>query len=158
MKLNQLIKDAAALAVYNNGDIPLMMFGKEVDITLTEKIFNGNHNIEVNFNQILTEKPRVIQIVDETSPVGEDCSRVCVVLGAEGMKVRDFIAYICEKYNNVNGAFCIHNIGIYRYNNGSIDAKSLAHENFVRAMDLTINNIKALGVRASMDYEIDCNI
>lgn len=37
MKLNQLIKDAAALAVYNNGDIPLMMFGTEVDITLTEK-------------------------------------------------------------------------------------------------------------------------
>jgi len=49
MTLNQLIKDATDISRhYTTGDIPLMMYGKEVDIVLTEQGNNGQYHIEVN--------------------------------------------------------------------------------------------------------------
>ena len=61
MTLNQLIKDATAIArKYTTGDIPLMIYGTEVDITLTEQGENGNYYIEVNYIPTPKEKPREI--------------------------------------------------------------------------------------------------
>ena len=49
MTLNQLIKKATAFShKYTTGDIPLMIYGKEVDITLTEHDDNGRLCIEMN--------------------------------------------------------------------------------------------------------------
>ena len=170
MNLNQLIKDAAALAVYNNGDIPLMLFGAEVDITFTEKIGNGNHYIEVNYVQTPKEELREIKRVSVT-PMGRDCTQGYVVRGADGMKVRDFIAYICNEYDNEHGDFSIKLPNIIssryggvkygwnflcNYNNGRIYANNIFNDNFEKAMNLTINNVKASGSWERMDYEIDC--
>ena len=44
MTLNQLIKNATAIArKYTTGDIPLMIYGTEVDIVLTEQGDNGKY-------------------------------------------------------------------------------------------------------------------
>jgi hypothetical protein len=57
MTLNQLIKEAAAIShKYTSGDIPLMIYGTEVDITLTEQGDNGQYHIEVNCVPTLTEQ------------------------------------------------------------------------------------------------------
>ena len=50
MTLNQLIKKATAFShKYTTGDIPLMIYGTEVDITLTEHDDNGHLCIEMRF-------------------------------------------------------------------------------------------------------------
>lgn len=151
--------------VYNNGDIPLIMNGTEVDITLKKIINNGNIHIEVNCVPISMEKPREI-IIQPVTPMGSDCTQGYIVRGAEGMKVRDFIAYICEKYDNEHGDFNIMfpfkgavNFGtqfMCHYDNGRIYANSIANENFDKVMNLTINNVKAKGGWGRMDYDIDC--
>jgi hypothetical protein len=57
MTLNQLIKEATAIShKYTSGDIPLMIYGTEVDITLTEQGDNGQYHIEVNCVPTLTEQ------------------------------------------------------------------------------------------------------
>ena len=61
MTLNQLIKDATAIShKYTTGDIPLMIYGTEVDIVLTEQGDNGKYHIEVNCVPTPKEKPREI--------------------------------------------------------------------------------------------------
>lgn len=165
MTLNQLIKKATAFShKYTSGDIPLMMYGTEVDITLTEHYNNDHLCIEMNYVPTRKEKP--IEIVRQAvTPMGSDCTQGYVVLGAEGMKVRDFIAYCCDKYKSEHGYFSImyaedgETFGTLihcEYHNGSIAAKSIADKNFEKAMNLIINNIKAGGGWGAMDYGIYC--
>ena len=163
MTLNDLIKNATSISrKYSSGDIPLMIYGTEVDITLTEQGEDGKYYIEVNFVSTPKEKPREI-IRQAVTPMGSDCTQGYVVRGAEGMTVREFIAYICEKYKSEHGDFCImyaddgKTFGMLmrcNYQNGSINAKSIADENFEKAMNLTIDNIKAGGGWGAMDYTI----
>ena len=57
MTLNQLIKKATAFSrKYTTGDIPLMIYGTEVDITLTEHDDNGHLCIEMNYAPTPKEK------------------------------------------------------------------------------------------------------
>lgn len=50
MTLNQLIKEAVKfLRRYTSGDIPLRMYGKDVDIRLTEKSTVESHYIDIQF-------------------------------------------------------------------------------------------------------------
>lgn len=165
MTLNQLIKKATAFSrKYTTGDIPLMIYGTEVDITLTEHDDNGHLYIEMNYVPTPKEKPQEI-ILQAVTPMGSDCTQGYVVLGAEGMKVRDFIAYCCDKYISDHGYFSIMfaedsemfgTIIHCYYHNGSISAKSIADKNFEKAMNLIINNIKASGGWGVMDYDIYC--
>ena len=61
MTLNQLIKKATAFSrKYTTGDIPLMIYGTEVDITLTEHDDNGHLCIEMNYAPTPKEKPVTI--------------------------------------------------------------------------------------------------
>ena len=93
------------------------------------------------------------------TPMGSDCTQGYVVTGAEGMTVREFIAYICETYKSEHGDFSIRfSDGTLRcdYANGSISAKSIADENFEKTMNLTIDSIKANGGWGMMDYMICC--
>ena len=163
MTLNQLIKNATAIShKYTTGDIPLMIYGTEVDITLTEQGENGNYYIEVNYIPTPREKPREI-VRQAVTPMGSDCTQGYKVTGAEGMTVREFIAYICEKYKSEHGHFDImfaedgEVFGTLMrccYANGSISAKSIADNNFEKAMNLTIDNIHAGGGWGAMDYAI----
>ena len=165
MTLNQLIKNATVIArKYTTGDIPLMIYGTEVDITLTEQGENGNYYIEVNYIPTPKEKPREI-VRQAVTPMGSDCTQGYKVTGAEGMAVREFIAYICEKYKSEHGDFSImyaddgETFGTLmrcNYHNGSIDAKSIADKNFEKAMNLIIDNIHAGGGWGAMDYAIYC--
>ena len=165
MTLNQLIKNATAIShKYTTGDIPLMIYGTEVDIVLTEQGDNGHYYIEVNYVPTPKEKPREI-IRQSVTPMGSDCTQGYVVLGAEGMKVRDFIAYCCDKNKSERGDFSImfaedrETFGTLircNYHNGSIDAKSIADKNFEKAMNLIIDNIHAGGGWGAMDYTIYC--
>lgn len=164
MTLNQLITDAMAISRnYTTDDIPLMMCGTEVDITLTGHGDNGCY-VEVDCMPTPKEKPREITRKPVT-PIGSDDTQGYVVLGAEGMKVRDFIAYCCDKYNSEHGDFSImyaedgETFGTLmrcNYHNGSIDAKSIADKNFEKVMDLVIAHIRAGGGWGDMDYTIYC--
>lgn len=166
MTLNQLIKRATAIShKYTSGDIPLMIRGTEVDITLTEQQDSkDNHYIEVNYVPTPKGKPREITR-QAVTPMGSDCTQGYVVRGAKGMTVREFIAYICETYKSEHGDFSIMFaedgetfgtlIRCYYYD-GSIDAKSIADKNFEKAMNLTIDNINAGGGWGAMDYAIYC--
>ena len=165
MTLNQLIKKATAFShKYTTGDIPLMIYGTEVDITLTEHDDNGHLCIEMNYVPTPKEKPQEIKR-QAVTPMGSDCTQGYVVTGAEGMKVRDFIAYCCDKYKSEHGYFSIklakegetfETLIHCDYHNGSIAAKSIANENFEKAMNLIINNIKAGGGWGAMNYDIYC--
>jgi hypothetical protein len=165
MTLNQLIKKATAFSrKYTTGDIPLMIYGTEVDITLTEHDDNGHLCIEMNCVPTPKEKTQEIKW-QAVTPMGSDCTQGYVVLGAEGMKVRDFIAYCCDKYKSEHGYFSIMSaedsdtygtLMRFCYGNGSINAKSVADENFEKTMNLIINNIKANGGWSAMDYDIYC--
>ena len=165
MTLNQLIKKATAFShKYTTGDIPLMIYGKEVDITLTEHDNNGHLCIEMNYIPTPKEKPREI-VRQAITPMGSDCTQGYKVTGAEGMAVREFIAYICEKYRSEHGYFSImfaddgETFGTLircNYHNCSIDAKSIADKNFEKAMNLIIDNIHAGGGWGAMDYDIYC--
>ena len=165
MTLNQLITDAMAISRnYTTGDIPLMIYGTEVDFTLTEHDDNGHLYIEMNYVPTPKEKPQEI-IRQAVTPMGSDCTQGYVVLGVEGMKVRDFIAYCCNKYNSEHGDFSImyaedgETFGTLircNYHNGSIDAKSIADKNFEKVMDLVITHVRAGGGWGAMDYTIYC--
>jgi hypothetical protein len=166
MTLNELIKRATGISrKFTSGDIPLMIYGTEVDITLTEQQDSkDNYYIEVNYVPTPKEKPREI-IRQAVTPMGSDCTQGYKVTGAEGMEVREFIAYICEKYKSEHGDFSImfaddgETFGTLircNYHNGSIDAKSIADNNFEKAMKLTIDNIHAGGGWGAMDYAIYC--
>ena len=165
MTLNQLIKDATAIShKYTTGDIPLMLYGTEVDIVLTEQGDNSKYHIEVNCVPTPKEKPREI-IRQAVTPMGSDCTQGYVVHGADDMSVREFIAYICEKYKSEHGDFSImyaedgetfRTIMRCNYHNGSIDAKSIADKNFEKAMNLIIYHIHAGGGWGEMNYTIYC--
>lgn len=166
MTLNELIKRATGISrKFTSGDIPLMIYGTEVDITLTEQQDSkDNYYIEVNYVPTPKEKPREI-IRQAVTPMGSDCTQGYVVRGAEGMTVREFIAYICETYKSEHGDFSImfaedgETFGTLircNYHNGCIDAKSIADKNFVKSMNLTIDNINAGGGWGAMDYAIYC--
>jgi len=167
MTVNQLIKDATAIShKYATGDIPLMIYGTEVDIVLTEQGDNGKNYIEVNYLPTPKEKQREI-VRRAVTMIGSDGTQGYVVTGADGMTVREFIAYICEKYKGERGDFAImfaedgETFGTLMrcyYNNGSIDAKSIADKNFEKAMNLIIDNIHAGGGWGAMDYAIYCKI
>ena len=165
MTLNKLINDAMAIGrKYTSGDIPLVICGTEVDITLSEQGENGNYYIEVNYIQTLKEKPKEITR-HAVTPMGGDCTQGYVVTGADGMTVREFISYCCETYKSEHGDFNImfaedgDTFGTLmrcNYHNGSIDAKSIADKNFEKAMNLIIDNIHAGGGWGAMDYAIYC--
>ena len=67
MTLNQLIKKATAFShKYTTGDIPLMIYGTEVDITLTEHDDNGHLCIEMNY--VPTPKEKQAGTSEQLSP------------------------------------------------------------------------------------------
>jgi hypothetical protein len=164
MTLNDLIRRATEISrKFTTGEIPLRIYGTEVDVTLTEQEDGkGNYYIEVNYVPTPKEKPREI-IRQAVTPIGSDCTQGFVVQGAEGMTIREFIAYICEKYKSEHGDFRImfaddgETYGTLLrccYHDGSIDAKSIADKDFEKAMNLTIDNIHAGGGWGAMDYTI----
>ena len=76
MTLNQLIKDATEIShKYTTGDIPLVIYGTEVDIVLTEQGDNGKYHIEVNCVPTPKEKstlPGDCPLADTVAPSSTD--------------------------------------------------------------------------------------
>ncbi len=163
MTLNELIKKATAIARrYTTGDIPLKIYGTEIDVTLTEQGENGNYYIEVNYTPTPKEKPREIRMRAVT-PMGSDCTMGYVVDGAEGMTVREFITYICTNNKNERGHFDIKyaddgetygTLMRIEYSHGNIDARHLSDKNYEKAMNAIVDNINAGGGWGAMDYGI----
>lgn len=61
MTLNKLINDAMAISrKYTSGDIPLVICGTEVDITLAGKGEDGKYYIEINYMPTPKEKPKEV--------------------------------------------------------------------------------------------------
>lgn len=166
MTLQDLIEMAQQLAKNLKAkETPITFMGEEIDIKLTASYSNDRRTVEAR-SACTPEKNKQRNIVlCPTTPMGSDGTQGYKVMGVEGMKVREFLIYICAKYKSDHGDVHInipeegkkYNTGVRcSYRGGNIDVASIVDENFSQAMDLPIDSMIASGGWGRMDYNIKC--
>lgn len=166
MTLQELIEKAKELAKNLNAkETPITFMGEEIDIMFTASYFNDRRTVEARSACTSDAKKQRNIVLHPITPMGSDGTQGYKVMGVEGMKVREFLIYICEKYKSDQGDVhikipeegkkfdtCVR----CSYRGGNIDVASIVDENFSQAMDLPIDSMTASGGWGRMDYNIKC--